>query len=188
MVAGAGWAGKVSTREHTRTHTGTMDHSPGPGDGVARGIRSGDWCVVRMIRLILGAAGHGPDEAAEHGGVDGIEGVPVEESGESVGSEEGGLDEAGVVTFGDGLPLEPRAAGDLHLRAEAEESGSFDALDAPEIQGLAGEELVGVATATSEAGSAQEAIEEAAQPPDAVPDEPAVVAAEARDHVVDAVG
>jgi hypothetical protein len=130
-----------------------------------------------------GAAGDLVDEAAEDEGVDGVEGVPVEEAEMAFRGEEGGLGEKSLVAIvRRDLELEPGIAGHLHLGAQAQQAAG---LDAPEVEGVAGAELIGMAAPAAQADAAHEPVEEAAQRPGEVEVEPATVSAEAGEDLID---
>ena len=63
---------------------------------------------------------------------------------------------------GTGPPLDPRIAGQLHLRVEPEQVG-LDRVDSPEVEGLAHEDLVGMPPTPPQSDAADELVD---RPPD----------------------
>lgn len=130
----------------------------------------------------------GFDHVAEHPAMEGVEGIPVDFTGEAFGGEDGGLDEAACIVFGKGFELEPGVSREFHFGAEAEEGGSLNILDAPEVEGFAGEKLRGVASSPPKAGATEQVVESAPEFPGPVPGHPALVAAEGGEDVEHTLG
>ena len=84
--------------------------------------------------------------------------------------------------------LEPRAAWQPHLRAQAQERVALDVLDAPEVDRVAWPQRVGVAPPAAQPDASERAVHEPADLPQPVHGEPATLAAEARERPEHRVG
>ncbi len=135
-----------------------------------------------------GGAGEGAEEAGEDELVEGPDGEPVGEAGEADGIEGGGLGEEGAGGLGLDVELEPGAAGEFHFGEEAELLWRGDGLDAPAVEGVANAEGGWVGAAAAHADAAEEEVDPAAEGPERVGVEPAVLAAEALDGGEEGVG
>ena len=116
--------------------------------------------------------------------MDGVEQVPVELAAETDGFEEGGLDQPGAAALGDRLELQPGPPRHLHLRAKEQELGRVDLFHSPEIEGVALFEIARVAAAPPEPGAADEPVEEPAQAPRPVPEEPPALTSEGQNRPI----
>src|SRR6185436_5830594 len=92
--------------------------------------------------------------------------------------EERSLDEAAALFCRGHLVLEPRAAGDLHLRPQAQQGRPADLLHSPEVERVAHPEMIRVAASETHPDAADEAIHESPDPPENVRVRPAGIAAE----------
>jgi hypothetical protein len=81
------------------------------------------------------------------------------------------------------LELQPQSSGDLHLRRQTKQPGSFEALDAPEVDRVPNPEIVGVAPSTPQPDAAAEGVEHAAQGPEPVGGIPSRRPSDALDRV-----
>ena len=118
--------------------------------------------------------------------MEGVHRPPVREPEEPLRVKEGGLAEgdAGIVhvAIRDGLLNQPGAAGDAHLRAQDEQAGPAQPLDAPPVNAVALHEAVAVAPPT-QAGAADNAVHHAAHPPHPFRGVVAVIAADTLDDL-----
>src|SRR6185295_10688194 len=111
-----------------------------------------------------------------------IEQVPVGETEEAGGVEEGGLPDLGPARDRHGLELQPGAAGNSHLGAQPQQAIGLEGLDAPEVEGVARAELVGAAPPAAQADASAEQVQGSAQSPEEIAVVPAGVAADAPDR------
>ena len=112
-----------------------------------------------------------------------MEGVPVGETQEPHGIEQGGLpnDRSRAVRFD--LEDEPRSTREPHLGGEAEQAPWLDGLHTPEIDRVANDQVARIAATAAEADPADQQVEESTQAPQRVRGVPARGSAEPRDRL-----
>jgi hypothetical protein len=121
------------------------------------------------------------DHTSEDHTVDWVKRIPVNESEESLGREEGGLGEkwAYVVVLGFHFELQPRLPRHFHLRAQPHQMTWLQGFDPPEIERFSHPQRVGVASSAPEAYSTAQAVQGAADAPGPIHVEPPARSTEA---------
>ena len=142
------------------------------------GRRSRRTCPSPTLGAEVGPLREDADRPAEDQAVHRVERVPVDETRQPLWLEERRLDETAAALGRGHLVLEPRPAGHLHLRPQAEQARPADLLHPPEVERVADPEMVGVAAAEAHPDAADQAIHEAPDPPEDVRVRPARIAAE----------
>src|SRR5690606_9392738 len=135
--------------------------------------------------LRLSAPRDRADEPAEDHAVHGIQTVPVQPAGQTTGCEERSLrQQRAPVIAGRGVELEPRVAGDFHLRAEPHHVIRYHRFDAPEVERIADAYVVRITTSATQADAADQAVRHSADAPQCVHVQPATLAAQARERAI----
>src|ERR1700722_13714362 len=145
------------------------------------------WSGLTRLGHTTQAAEHRPEDRAVHR----VEHVPVGETDVPRGIEYGGLADLGAVPICLDLELQPQAPGDLHLGGEQEPTAVVDALDAPEVDGVADVEIVRIPASAPHSLATAQPVDQAAQVPEpvhAVPPGPATDALDRGEHVTRAGG
>ena len=109
--------------------------------------------------------------------------------GQTVGVEDRALGEPRAAALA-GLhgELQPREAGHLHLGSQAKQAWGNALLDAPEVDGVADDEVIGVAPPAAQAHAPDQAVEEATDLPEEGRGVVAVLATDAFDGVPEGLG
>src|SRR6266581_3008367 len=111
-----------------------------------------------------------------------VKGVPVRESCEPVGIEDRCLAECRSGLVAVDLELQPDAPRGLHLGGEPQEPILLEGLDPPEVERVSHRQPNGIPTPAAKTDAADELVQEAAQPPEAVSVVPAGLAADSLDR------
>ena len=133
------------------------------------------WSALR--RSLLRGLDETPDQPAPDDRVRQGQHPPVRPSGDPAGVEQGPLLQHGGADTLEYLPFDPGPARKLHLRPQAQQPGRLVHLHPEEVEGVAGPELVGVASTPTHADPAEELVDPSPGRPQPVGGVPAAVAA-----------
>ena len=118
-------------------------------------------------------------QALEDERVERDQGVPVEASGQALRVEPCPLVEHRAGPVGFDAPFEPGVPGREHLGPQAEQPRRIDGLDAPEVERVTLDEVVGVAAAPTHPHASQQHVDTAPNGPERLGDVPAPAPADA---------
>src|SRR5215217_3249404 len=88
-----------------------------------------------------------------------------------------------AVLVGPGAQLEPRLAGQSHLRAQPQEPAAFEGFDPPPVERIANRQGVGVQPAAAQTWTTDDPVEQPAGPPAEPPRVPAAVTTDTFDDL-----